>query len=305
MKIDRLLGITIFLLNREKVSTRTLVDKFEVSKRTIQRDIETLNMSGIPIVSTYGVGGGYEILDSFKMERQVACNSDYSFILIALKGLSTAYDNPKIDAALEKILSVPDKNAMQSSIFLDFGVLREGANTNEQINILERSISEKIAVSFNYTNAEGDTSYRVVEPIALTYKWYSWYVFGFCTVKNDYRLFKLVRVNKLSSTGKPFLKEHENSNILLSRQELYDTRKYIDIKLFCKAEIKIQSMEYLKGIVGKEYDNGDFISHLHVPESEHLWFSTLLSLGNKAIVLEPQVLKQRLCEKAKEILESY
>ncbi len=81
MKIDRLLSITIFLLNRERVSAHILADKFEVSKRTIQRDIETLNMSGIPIVSTYGADGGYEILDSFKIERQVASDSDYSFIL--------------------------------------------------------------------------------------------------------------------------------------------------------------------------------------------------------------------------------
>ncbi|MDR0270515.1 HTH domain-containing protein [Paenibacillus sp.] len=76
MKIDRLLGITIFLLNRGKVSARILADKFEVSHRTIQRDIDVLNRAGIPIVSTYGSDGGYEILDSFKMERQVAGGSD-------------------------------------------------------------------------------------------------------------------------------------------------------------------------------------------------------------------------------------
>ena len=92
MKIDRLLGITIYLLNHRKVSARTLADKFEVSQRTIQRDMETLNMAGIPIVSTYGSDGGYAILDSFRMERQAACDSDYSFILTALKGLSTAYN---------------------------------------------------------------------------------------------------------------------------------------------------------------------------------------------------------------------
>lgn len=139
MKIDRLLGITIYLLNREKVSARMLAGKFEVSQRTIQRDIEVLNLAGIPIISTFGADGGYEILDSFKMERQVACDSDYSFIFTALKGLSTAYDNPKINAVLEKILSVTGKNTLQSNIFLDFGVLREGEKTNERIGFLENA----------------------------------------------------------------------------------------------------------------------------------------------------------------------
>lgn len=106
-----------------------LAGKFEVSQRMIQRDIEVLNLAGIPIVSTFGADGGYKILDSFKMERQVACDSDYSFIFTALKSLSTAYDNPKINAVLEKILSVTGKNTLQSNIFLDFGVLREGEKT--------------------------------------------------------------------------------------------------------------------------------------------------------------------------------
>lgn len=305
MKIDRLLGITIYLLNRQKVSARALADRFEVSRRTIQRDIEVLNLAGIPVVSTYGVEGGYEISDSFKMERQAACDSDYTFILTALKGLSTAYDNPKIDATLEKIISVSGKHTHLSTIFLDFGVLREGENTGERLSLLENTIFNRRAVSFDYTNAEGVTGNHEVEPIALTYKWYSWYLFAFSNVKKDYRLYKLVRMSDLTATDKPFLQKHEGADNLLKQYDTVDNRKYIDIRLQCKAEVKMQAVEYLNGSIEKEYDNGDFILNVSLPENEHLWFGTLLALGNKAVVLKPDRLKQRLCEKAEEVLNTY
>lgn len=112
-------------------------------------------------------------------------------------------------------------------------------------------------------------------------------------------------MNNLNATDKPFSKEHESVDILLARQETTDTREYIDVKLFCKAEVKMRAVEYLNGSTEKVYDNGDFILHLHLPESEHLWFGTILALGSKVIVLEPEALKERLRERAREILDTY
>ena len=94
MKIDRLLGITIFLLNNKKVSAKVLANKFEVSLRTIQRDLDTLCKAGIPVVYFFGVDGGYEILDCFNMDKQIVGNNDYSNIISALQGLASAYESP-------------------------------------------------------------------------------------------------------------------------------------------------------------------------------------------------------------------
>lgn len=305
MKIERLLGIVIFLLNREKVSARTLAEKFEVSHRTIQRDIETINMSGIPIVSSYGTDGGYRILNSFKMERQLANESDYSNILTALKGLSTAYDNPEIEKTIEKIMSVSSSKSLSNIISLDFGVLREGVDTVKRIQLIENTISRKKIISFDYTNAVNWTSQLEVDPILLTYKWYAWYLFAFCIEKQDYRLYKLVRMNNIHVIDKHISKEHESADILMARYEANDTRKYIACKIRCKAEVKVFAMEYLNGSIVKEYENGDFIMQLYVPQNEHLWFGTILSLGNKVVVLEPEELKQRILKKVREIIEIY
>ncbi len=136
MKIDRLLAITMFLLNRETVSASALAERFEVSKRTIQRDIDTLNQAGIPITSVYGVEGGYEIMDGFKLTKQIAGVDDYLNIIIALKGLSTAYESQKINETLDKALYAMQGGEQQ--IFIDFSAAREGTLVNEYLHIIEK-----------------------------------------------------------------------------------------------------------------------------------------------------------------------
>lgn len=305
MKIDRLLGMTIFLLNHGRVSAKGLAERFEVSLRTIQRDIDTLCQAGIPIFSNQGRSGGYEILDSFKMERQVAGQTDYSFIVTALRGLASAYDSPKVDDTLEKMISLSPHQKSNSTIFLDFSVLKEGNETSHQLITLERAIVSKNVISFEYTNSENRLSTPMVEPIVLTYKWYAWYLLAYSLTDEDYRLYKLIRMEKIHVTNQKMSHQHEPAESLLKRYEETDDRKYMDIRLLCKAEVKKRAIEYLKGVVESQDENGDFILKLHLPENEQLWFGTLLSLGSLVQVIEPESLKKRLCDKCMDILQLY
>lgn len=118
MKIDRLYAITVYLLNHGKTSASGLAGKFEVSVRTIQRDIDTLCRAGIPIVAETGASGGYYLSETYHMDRHTATQEDYSFILTALKGFSSAMGNPQIDATLEKVSSLTRNQ--DDSIILDF-----------------------------------------------------------------------------------------------------------------------------------------------------------------------------------------
>lgn len=305
MKIDRLLGITIYLLNHGKVSAKTLSHRFEVSLRTIQRDIETLCEAGIPVASFLGTDGGYEILNSFKMDKQIANNDDYSYVVSALRGLASAYESNKINSTLEKVKVVLESNKIDTNIILDFSTLKENKNANEELKLLETAIAEKIIVRFLYTNVDNKTAEKEVEPIAVTYRWYEWYLLAYSLEKEDYRLYKLVRMRNLILTDKKILRVHESASILLKKKDEKDNRKYIDIKLFCKAEVKTKAIEYLKGNIELEYENGDFIMKLHLPENEELWFGTLFSLGKLVEVIEPEALKEKLCVKSREILNLY
>lgn len=142
MKIDRLIGILIYLLNRNIVSAKALAEKFEVSQRTVQRDIDALNLAGIPIVSVVGANGGYGIAEGFRIDRQLASYEDFLHIITALKGLSTGYGNKKLDNTLEKMIAVapPGEEYSLSGfveagdfVFLSFCVGNVGQSVENQV----------------------------------------------------------------------------------------------------------------------------------------------------------------------------
>ena len=305
MKIDRLIGITMYLLNRNIVTAKELAGRFEVSVRTIVRDIEALSMAGIPISSSTGAAGGYEILDTFKMNKQITTVDDYLFIITALKGMCSAYDNQKINSTLEKLLATGQYGDKDQRVFIDFGVVREGGGIPETVRKIEDAIRDKAIVEFDYTDSAGCQNHRTAEPLALHYRWYAWYLLAYCAYKDDYRLFKLNRLSNLTVTDGPITHEHGNITELLEKQWGSDSRRRYTMKLACKAEARIPVMEYLKGQIIEERGNGDFILITDVIENERMWFSLLMGFGGAVKVLEPREIIDMLKEKSGEIQKLY
>lgn len=299
MKTDRLFAITIYLLNHGVVSASALAERFEVSKRTIQRDIEALSQAGIPVTAAYGAEGGYHIMDGFKLSKGIAGADDYANIITALKGLSTAYHNDKVNATLEK--AVAAMSGAQQRVFVDFAVARESGGVNEHLNTIEQAIYAETPLLIEYTNAEGIASARTVEPLALTFQWYAWYLFAYCTEKRDYRLFKLARVSCCEPVEGAFTNVHGDVERLMKHSAASDTRRVYHVRLLCHRNIRQQALEYLKGTIVEERAYGDFVMALNVP-LERMWFSLLMSFGDKVRVLEPAELRDMLAEKAREIL---
>ncbi len=301
MKIDRLYAITIYLLNHRKTSASELARRFEVSLRTIQRDIDTLCLAGIPIVAVTGAAGGYEIIDTFRMEQHASTQEDYSHILTALQGLATATNDPKVNATFEKLASLT--KAGERSIILDFSVLHEG---NEKIlQLLQSAVLSKRTVNFTYTNTDNVTRSHMVEPIAVLYRWYAWYLLAYSTVKKEYRTYKLVRMSDLQVTDIAFSREHESVDAILRAADKTDSRTYMNVTIRCKAEAKARAIEYLHGIITEEFDNGDVLMTLNVVENEHFWFGMLLSLDDSVEILEPEGLRLRVLDAAKTIFALY
>ena len=172
MKTDRLYALTLYLLNHGKSSASELAKHFEVSVRTIQRDIDTLCQAGIPICAFTGTNGGYEILGDFKMNNQLASKDEYAYIATAINGLKTVTNNPVADDIYEKITAI-SKNS-NIGMILDFSVLREG--DEKLLQTLQSAVKNKQVVRFTYTNNGGETRQHCVEPIAVIYKWYAWYM---------------------------------------------------------------------------------------------------------------------------------
>ena len=301
MKTERLYAITVYLLNHGRTSAGKLAKHFEVSLRTIQRDIDSLCLAGIPIISIAGATGGYEISPRFQLDHEFATTDDYSYILTALQGFVSATGNPKAKHIMEKIVRVSEPN--DNGIILDFSVLREGDQA--ALQLLQTAVARKHAVSFTYTNNNNETRTHSVEPIAVIYRWYAWYLLAYSKVKNDYRTYKLVRMGDITITDVPFEREHESADTILQKTNQTDSRQYTELLIRCKKTAKSRVIEYLNGTITQELTNGDFLMKTTVVENEHLWIGTLLSLGDNVEVIAPEEIRRRLLESAEKIISLY
>ena len=304
MKTDRLLSIVIYLLNHDTVTAAALAERFEVSRRTILRDIEQISLAGIPIKSLSGPNGGYSIMEGYKLEGRLLNEEEQASIFTALKGFSSAYDSNKYNEVLEKISSVLPKRKQQH-VFLDFGASGDDEGLQHKLKQVETAIVNKNTINISYVNALGDSSTRLVEPIALNYRWYSWYLLAYCTLKQDYRIFKMARIGELEYAQKAFSKEHEKPDVLLEQAFKDGKRKGFYINLYCKASVKVQINEYLGGTIMEVFKSGDFMLQTYVMEDERMWFGMLLSFGDKVRVLEPVDLQERVVSVAKNIISMY
>lgn len=301
MKIERLYAITLYLLNHGRTSASELAKYFEVSVRTIQRDIDSLCLAGIPVVAITGAAGGYEISERFQLDKQFATSDDYSYILTALQGLVSATNDLKAKQVLDKISSVTKAN--DNGIILDFSVLHEG--DENKLQMLQSAVINKRVVSFTYTNNDNETRTHSVEPIAVIYRWFAWYLFAYSRIKDGYRSYKLVRMNDLKVTDEVFMKEHESAETILRKTDKEDSRKYTEITVKCQDSARSRVTEYLKGTVTEELSNGNVMMKFTVVENEQLWIGTLLSLGDSVEVVEPKEIRERLLEAAGQIVSLY
>ena len=196
MKIDRLIGILSILLQRDKVTSQELAEKFEVSRRTILRDIESINIAGIPIVSEQGQGGGISIMDGYKIDRTLLSSADMQAILSGLRSLDSVSGTNRYRQLMDK-LSADDMTSVSADnhIIIDLSSWDKSAIA-DKIELIKQAIEQRHIITFSYFSPNGESERRI-EPYNLIFQWSAWYVWGYCTEREDYRMFKLTRMTEL------------------------------------------------------------------------------------------------------------
>lgn len=204
MKIDRLIGILSILLQNEKVTAPYLAEKFEVSRRTINRDVEDICKAGIPLVTTQGANGGISIADGYKIDKTLLTSHELQSILTGLKGLDSVSGTKKYSQLIDK-LSVKNRSVYSSSdhILVNLASYYKGSLA-PKIEMIQTAIDESRLISFQYYANSGESK-RVLEPYLIVFQWTSWYVWGYCRQKEDMRLFKLNRLWNLTVEDNVFL----------------------------------------------------------------------------------------------------
>ncbi len=196
MKVDRMIGILSILLQQEKVTAPYLAEKFEVSRRTINRDIESLCMAGIPIVTTSGKNGGISIMEGYTIDRALLSKSDLQAIIAGLRSLDSVSGTKRYTQLMEKLWAgASNMLAGDTHILIDLSLWQKDT-LSPKIELLHRAILTSHKVSFSYFAPNGESE-RTIEPYDLIFRWAGWYVWSWCEQRKDFRLFKLGRMTDL------------------------------------------------------------------------------------------------------------
>ena len=290
MKIDRLIGIITVLLQKDRVTAPELAERFEVSRRTINRDIEDISKAGIPIVTIQGSGGGISILDSYKMDKVLLNDDELQAIFSGLKGIDSISKTSYLAKMIEKLSAKDNQIQVDDSLIIDLSSHYQKPLT-QKIDVLKNAIHTRRCVSFRYYYEKGESE-RCIEPYRLIFKWSSWYVFGYCLDRKAYRLFKLNRLWNISVLDKEFIPREIPENEL--RFDNYFSSKTIHLKaVFSKSE-KYRLIEEYGANCYSYTDNGDLLLERDFASYDNMR-SWIFSFGDKVTILEPQ----QLCEDRK------
>lgn len=308
MKVDRLVSIIMLLLEKERVGAQELADMFEVSPRTIYRDIDTINMAGIPVRSTSGVGGGFEIMQQYKLDKNVFSTADLSTILMGLSNLSGVMRGDELVNALAKVKSfIPADRAKDielkaNQVYIDLSPWMGNRNIQPYLEMIKTALQESRLLSFEYTDRQGNKTARTAEPYQLVLKSNHWYLQGYCHKRNDFRLFKLSRMSNLQMEKELFTpQDYEKPQLdFADILETMQTR----IKIRIHKSVMDRMLDYCT------YENflpdGDehYIVNFPFIENEY-YYDILLSFGDKCECLEPPHIRAEMKRKIQEIAALY
>lgn len=298
MKIDRLIGILSILLQRETVTAPYLADQFEVSRRTINRDIEDLCKAGIPIVTKQGVKGGISIMDNYKLERTLLTNTEMQDILAGLRSLDSINGTNRYGQLMEKLAAgTSDFMAGNQSILIDLSSWYK-ESLAPKIELIRNAIDNCREIQFRYYAPSGESE-RCIKPYYLIFRWSSWYVWGWCRVRKDFRLFKLNRLDNLRLSETVFVKQ---SAALPDLTNEYIFPGGIHVKAVFDAGCKWRIVEEFGPHCFEEQKDGTLLFHADYTDKENL-IAWILTFREQVQLLEPVEIRneiQQIIEKMKE-----
>lgn len=308
MKVDRLVSIIMTLLDKERIGAQELADTFEVSPRTIYRDIEAINMAGIPIRSIPGVGGGFEIMPDYKLDKKVFSTADLSAILMGLSSLSSVVRGGELANALEKVKSfIPAEKAKDieiksNQICIDLSSWTGNRTIRPYVKIIQAALQNHTLLSFAYTAHHGKKTIRTVEPYQLVLKGSRWYFQGYCRTRNDFRLFRVSRMSELQMKRETFI-PRDFQKPILDFEEIAEAMQ-TDIKIRIHQSVLDRVLEYCPYDRFVPDDDAYYIVNFPFIENDY-HYDILLGFGDKCECLEPLHIRAEMKRKIQNMAAIY
>ncbi|WP_010497479.1 helix-turn-helix transcriptional regulator [Paenibacillus elgii] len=299
MKLERLISIIYKLLNHDVLSASMLAEEFQVSQRTIYRDIDVICAAGFPVVSYQGTNGGYGMMDGYKMDKSLLGSYDVNSLITVLRSLSTVFEDERAQGTIERLQTIgPEHHATSLSVDLETRRTEPDA-----LRHLRTAITRRNIVRFDYINAKNECTTRDMEPLRLHFKYRNWYIYGFCRTRRDYREFRLSRLMNLFVTQETFQPHQE----VPKKAALSNQAQLEDVVIRVGTEALAEAMDQFHQVDKQFHADGSMTMRIPVYqplEARWLW-TILLGFGSGAEVLEPPALREILKEQLQKALKLY
>ena len=302
-RFDRIVAILIQLQSKKIVKAQELADRFEVSLRTIYRDIRTLEASGVPIYSEAGVG--YALMDGYRLPPVMFTREEASSFIAAEKLMQkftdTTLGNHYASAMykLKAVLRTDDKDwvsSIESSVLMQSSEKLFNDKSPNTLATLFESIAEKTQVILSYEAIQSDgITVRHIEPVGVFHDNNNWYMLGYCHLRKDYRQFRADRIHGIKKTEIPFTLEHNSLETYLDKNKTVSTIK-----------VRILVDKKIANYLSSERKYHGFISEKQVEDKIEMTFMSCdtlegfsrwyLMFGDYATILEPERLKTKILE---------
>ena len=308
MKVDRLVSIIMILLDKKRIGAQELADMFEVSPRTIYRDIDAINMAGIPVRGASGVGGGFEIMQEYKVDKKVFSADDLSALLMGLSSLSGMIRGDELVHALAKVKSfIPADRAKEielkaNQICIDLSPWMGNRNIQPYLETIKSALQENKLLSFEYIAHHGNKTARTAEPYQLVLKGNHWYLQGYCRIRNDFRLFRLSRMSNLQMKEEIFA-PRDYQKPQLDFDSILETMQ-TKIKIRIHRSVMDRVLDFCTYEDFSPDGNEYYIVNFPFIDNEY-HYDILLSFGDKCECLEPLHVREKMKRRIHDIVAIY
>lgn len=298
MQESRLFRIVYYLLDKGKSTAPELAEKFEVSVRTIYRDIDIISSMGIPVYAMQGKGGGITLLDNFVLDKSLLSTREKEQILMALQGIIVTEPNNS-DELLTKLGSLfQTKNT--NWIEVDFSNWVKRNPSQDIFQLMKSAIFSRNVISFQYFSSNRESTKRRVEPLKLVFKSKDWYLYGFCLMRNDYRFFKLTRIREMEIQAEVYSREIP-STCSIGKQMDIQNAIAVTLKFDQDMAFRVYD-EFAEGVT--EDKQGNLYVRTNLPDSDTL-YSYLFSFADSVEIVEPENIREQVKNKLAAMQKKY